>query len=288
MKTQRFVLDKLFFTVVLLLVFTACDNSPKTVTYTISYNANGGSGTVPVSQTANEGTRITLSGGNNLYKDSYIFGGWTTNPSGTGTIYSAGSFYTVSSDVVFYAKWSEQAYTVTFLISGGTGTAPSELTVEAGSVISLPGGSGFTRTGYTFTGWLLNGTFYSAGSSYTVTRNVTFIANWEQEAATPPTGPSTPTVLAAPSGFSISYTRELYSKPTWGVKLTWNHVSGASSYDIQTSTDGATWSRVVSAGFAQIQFSLAAPNTQYQCRVRARHNDVTSEWSIYTYTTPPL
>jgi len=73
-------------------------------------------------------------------------------------------------------------YTVTFDINEGSGTAPAAENVIDGSNITLPGDSGFLRTGYTFGGWNTNadgtGTNYSAGSSYTGNSNITLYAKW--------------------------------------------------------------------------------------------------------------
>ncbi|MDR2448021.1 MAG: InlB B-repeat-containing protein [Treponema sp.] len=60
-------------------------------TYTVTYDANGGSGTTPSSQTAASGLSVTLASAGGLEKSGYTFGGWNTNASGAGTAYSAGS-----------------------------------------------------------------------------------------------------------------------------------------------------------------------------------------------------
>ena len=75
-----------------------------------------------------------------------------------------------------------KTYTVTFDINGGSGTAPSAQTVNSGSVITLPGTNGFEKTGFTLGGWNTKadntGTNSKAGSSYTVTANITLYARW--------------------------------------------------------------------------------------------------------------
>jgi uncharacterized repeat protein (TIGR02543 family) len=73
--------------------------------YTVTFNSNGGSGTVP-SQTVVSGTSITLPSGSGLSRTDYVFNGWNTNSGGTGTNYSAGSSYTVTNNVTLYAKWN--------------------------------------------------------------------------------------------------------------------------------------------------------------------------------------
>jgi hypothetical protein len=75
-------------------------------------------------------------------------------------------------------------YTVTYNINGGTGTTPAAQTANAGSSITLAGNSGFSKTGYPFGGWntRTDGTGtpnYSAGASYTVTKDEILYAKWE-------------------------------------------------------------------------------------------------------------
>jgi len=157
--------------------------------YTVTFNANGGSGTTPASQTAQSGSAITLPNAGGLSKSGYTFGGWNTNTSGTGTTYKVGDSYTVTGNVTLYAKWdtSVASYTVTFNANGGSGTAPASQTVQSGSAIVLPNGSGLSRSGYTFSGWNTNTsgteTTYKAGDSYTVTGNVTLYAKWDTSVA---------------------------------------------------------------------------------------------------------
>ncbi|MCL2127643.1 MAG: InlB B-repeat-containing protein [Treponema sp.] len=62
----------------------------------------------------------------------------------------------------------------------GTGRTPPAQTVDAGTVITLPDGEGLERWGYTFGGWYAYAVIYSAGSSYTVTGNVTLNAKWNR------------------------------------------------------------------------------------------------------------
>lgn len=83
--------------------------------YTITYNANGGSG-APSAQTATPGVATTLSTTVPTRKDSstgafYAFTGWSTSKTG-GTIYAAGAKYTGSSNVTLYAQWHTHSWTV--------------------------------------------------------------------------------------------------------------------------------------------------------------------------------
>ncbi len=78
----------------------------KANTYSITYNANGGSG-APSSQTKTYGVSLTLSTVQPTRSD-YIFKGWSITSSGA-VSYSSGATYTANSSVTLYAVW-ELAY----------------------------------------------------------------------------------------------------------------------------------------------------------------------------------
>jgi uncharacterized repeat protein (TIGR02543 family) len=119
-----------------------------------------------------------------------------------------------------YAKWNSFV-TVAFDVNGGTGTAPVSQTVSPGSGITIPGGSGLSRTGYTFGGWNTNsagtGTNYDANSSYTPTGNITLYAKWNSLA------PNPPYLTATSNSFGTA-------------TLSWNAVPGAIFYKVYYST----------------------------------------------------
>ena len=75
--------------------------------YTVSYNANGGSG-APSSQTKTHGVALTLSS-TKPTRTNYSFAGWATSSSSTSVVYTAGSSYTANASVTLYAVW-EQSY----------------------------------------------------------------------------------------------------------------------------------------------------------------------------------
>ena len=79
----------------------------KAVTYTVSYNANGGSG-APSNQTKTYGVSLTLSS-TKPTRTNYIFKGWGTSASATTVSYNPGSSYTANAAITLYAIW-ELAY----------------------------------------------------------------------------------------------------------------------------------------------------------------------------------
>jgi uncharacterized repeat protein (TIGR02543 family) len=150
--------------------------------YTITFNINGGTGTTPATQTINAGASLTLPADSGFSRSGYTFGGWNTQASGTGTNYSAGASYTPTGNITLYARWTAVAYTITFNINSGTGTTPAAQTINAGAGLTLPAGSGFSRSSYTFGGWNTQasgtGTNYNAGAFYTPAGNITLYARW--------------------------------------------------------------------------------------------------------------
>ncbi len=72
-------------------------------TYTVSYNANGGSG-APSDQTKAYGTDLTLSG-TAPTRSGYTFKGWATSATATTADYQAGDTYSSEQAVTLYAVW---------------------------------------------------------------------------------------------------------------------------------------------------------------------------------------
>lgn len=79
--------------------------------------------------------------------------------------------------------------TLTYKMNGAdNGSEPEAITEKQGTTITLDNGTGFSRSGYTFSGWNTNangtGTNYTGGSIYTLTGNVTLYAKWNQASNT--------------------------------------------------------------------------------------------------------
>ncbi|GBU29313.1 hypothetical protein R84B8_02877 [Treponema sp. R8-4-B8] len=75
------------------------------VQYTVTFNANGASGTAPAAQSVDTGTVITLPGQGSMTNTGKTFDGWNTLANGNGTSYAEGAAYTVNANVTLYAKW---------------------------------------------------------------------------------------------------------------------------------------------------------------------------------------
>lgn len=146
--------------------------------WTVSYNANGGSG-APGAQVKTYGATLTLSS-TTPTRPGYTFKGWATSSSG-GVSYAAGGNYTANASVTLYAVWQINTYTVSYNANGGSG-APSAQTKTYGKDLTLSGTKP-TRTNYDFLGWATSESAssaqYSPGGTYTANASVTLYAVWK-------------------------------------------------------------------------------------------------------------
>ena len=118
------------------------------VKYRVTYYGNGStSGSVPTDATGYDANaNVTVLGNTGtLAKIGSTFAGWNTKADGTGTSYSAGNNFTITSSVSLYAKWSSQMdvasvghVTITATPAGGSAVAEgSNTNVENGKTVTL-------------------------------------------------------------------------------------------------------------------------------------------------------
>lgn len=98
-------------------------------TYTVQYNANGGSG-APGKQTKSYGTALKLSS-TIPTRTNYRFLGWATSASATTATYAAGGSYTTNAAVTLYAVWELAyvdpiIYNLTVYRTSGTSGTPAD------------------------------------------------------------------------------------------------------------------------------------------------------------------
>ena len=75
--------------------------------YTVTFNANGGAGTMTVQEIEEEtATALTT---NAFTRTGYTFSGWNTAAGGGGTSYANGANITLSADETLYAQWTKDA-----------------------------------------------------------------------------------------------------------------------------------------------------------------------------------
>lgn len=158
-------------------------------TYTLSYNANGGSST-PSSQTKTYNQALNLASA--ISRSNSTANGYTVSFNGNGGTYSGSSKTATDTTSYSFSSWKSGNSGTTY--SGGasynengnnTMTAQWSSSTSKGS-ITLPAASTVTRTYYTFNKWNTNsagtGTNYNAGASYTPSSNTTLYATWTPNA----------------------------------------------------------------------------------------------------------
>ena len=161
---------------------TGGGENPTPTTYTVKYDANGGTG-APSNQTKTKGKELVLST-TVPTKEGYKFVNWNTKKDGTGTSYNAGSKYTTEASVTLYAQYEkelneeETKYTITFYTNDGT-TEKSTKVINKGDKVVKPEDP--TREGYTFDGWYdkkENGKEYDFTKE--VTSDISLYAYWSK------------------------------------------------------------------------------------------------------------
>ncbi len=156
---------------------------PALATYTISYNANGGTNP-PARQSKWAGTNVSISTAKPT-RTGYTFQGWATS-SGGGVVYASGTTYSANASVTLYAVWKAITYIVSYNANGGTG-APASQTKTYDVTLTLSTTKP-TRTNYVFKGWAgsPDGAIVNQpGGKYTNNASCTYYAIWELAYAKP-------------------------------------------------------------------------------------------------------
>lgn len=153
----------------------------KLKTYTITYNANGGTG-APASAIKDYGTPRAISS-TVPTRTGYTFLGWGTSSSDTTVDYTLSSNYTANADITLYAIWQVNTYTVTYNANSGSNAPSSQSYTYSSSATITLSSSVPTRTGYTFKNWNTksdgSGTSYSPGATFNRSNtSTTLYAQW--------------------------------------------------------------------------------------------------------------
>ena len=232
-------------------------------TYTVKYNANGGTGTT-ASSTHTYGTAKALTA-NGFSRTGYSFTGWNTAANGSGDSYSdkqSVSTLTTGSEIELFAQWGTATYQVIFNANGGTFVSgnfdPQNYIV--GSSYTLPTGT-ITRPGYVFLGWSKTSTATSA--SYTDGQSgisnlgtagatVTLYAVWRAKKFTIKYNANNGTTTSTSTQYTAtnsntrttpSWTKSGYIASGWSTSSTATSASyafGQAFNDIESVADGGT------------------------------------------------
>lgn len=138
------------------------------ITYTVTFESNGGS--LVTEQTVNEGAVATAPGAPML--EGYTFDGWYSDSE---LIIPYGFTEGVMANVMLYAKWTKNSYTVSF--NSNNGSSVSSQSVSEGDTATVPDAP--TRAGHVFEGWYSEAGLNEAYSFTTpVMNNLTLYAKW--------------------------------------------------------------------------------------------------------------
>lgn len=161
---------------------------------------------------------ISIVNANSAYP-FYIRGTWQT--AGTYTLHTDCNEVGCVNDVTFIVTGSAAyAHTVTYAANGGSGSMSDTVVTDqtnGNSNVTLAS-NGFTRSGYSFTGWKIGNTVYQPGQTVSVEANatVTATAQWslntltiggvaQQYVVKGAYGSFTATCSSDPSGTSVTY-----------------------------------------------------------------------------------
>ena len=225
--------------------------------YTVSYNANGGSG-APGSQKKAQDITLKLST-TTPTRTGYTFNGWNTNNSGTGTNYAAGANYTANANVTLYAKWTANKYTVTLNQQSGSGGSSS---VQATYGSAMPSATMPTRTGYTFNGYFdaaSGGTKYynangSSAKNWDKTAAAALYAQWSIVTYTISYDLKDGTVTGNPASYDVTTNTITLKNPTRTgyVFLGWTGSNGTTPQMTVTIAQGSTGNKSYTANWGPI------------------------------------
>ncbi|EEI81290.1 repeat protein [Bifidobacterium longum subsp. longum ATCC 55813] len=158
---------------------------------TLTYHGNGATGGNTAAQSGHTGDELTTNA-NGFTRDGYTFVRWDTAKDGSGTAYGEGK-NGVSQYVMkpagndLYAIWKANPATIQYRNDwpNTTGSTP-DTTGNTGDTVTIAR-NGFTRPGYTFTGWARDrrtNPSLQPGGRYTLTPGTTTLwAQWKADPA---------------------------------------------------------------------------------------------------------
>lgn len=259
------------------------------VEYNITYNLNGGtvSGNPETYTVESEG--ITL---NIPTRTGYTFAGWTgtdLSAASTSVTIAQGS----TGDRAYTATWTANTYAITYAGMDGAQHGenhPVSHTYATDTLVPNP-----TKDGYTFAGWLVNGTgdavknLTLSGTGYTA--DITLTAQWTLDAPTvtitgapgePVTYGTNITLTAAVShaASGLTYTYQWYkgdsTTPIPGANqstLTLKTVADSGSYTVKVTASDGSQSKTVESSAVSVTITKATPDYTVPTGLTATYGD---------------
>ena len=157
---------------------------------TLTYHGNGATGGNTAAQSGKTGDELTTNA-NGFTRDGYTFVRWDTAKDGSGTAYGEGkngvSQYTMKpAGNDLYAIWQANPANIRYRDDWGANGSTPDTTGVTGQNVTIAQ-NGFTRPGYTFTGWARDrrtNPSLQPGGRYTLTPGTTTLwAQWKADPA---------------------------------------------------------------------------------------------------------
>ena len=117
-KTAKVIL----FSLLILAAFVSCKDESG---FTVTFNANGGTGEMQ-QQSFAAGQTASLKA-NAFTRENHIFTSWNTKADGSGSSYNDCALVTVSGDMTLYAQWAVRGVSITFDSNNGSGETSSQV-----------------------------------------------------------------------------------------------------------------------------------------------------------------
>ena len=153
-----------------------------TLNHTITYDANGGTGTLPPNLSWSSPANQTIGDPSGLTRPGFNLSGWNTKADGTGQDYNYQDVYSANGNLTLYAIWVPITFVVTYDPNGGKNN-PGNQTFSVLNPDTIASGGSLQRPGYTFAGWWTTdrlgvGTQYAPGDLYNAPSDLQLFAQW--------------------------------------------------------------------------------------------------------------
>ena len=224
-------------------------------TYTVTFNANGGSVSTTTATVAYDSAYGSLPSPS---RTGYTFAGWYTSQTG-GSKVETTTIVQTANDHTLFARWTANTYTVVFNANGGSGTMQNQtFTYDVAKNLTS---NNFTRTNCVFLGW----STYSSATTATYANGqsvnnlaasgtVTLYAVWERVTF----NVTSATLTREPSGVTINKTSlTLATVATGDYATTGALTASVSGYSSPTKTVVATVSNGASVTWTSSNTSVA-------------------------------
>lgn len=204
--------------------------------YGITYILDGGTNASSNPNTITYYQTVNLA---DATKANHTFNGWYTDAGFTNKVTTLSN---INSDITLYAKFTANAYTITYVLNGGTNNSSNPTSITSSQTVTLLDA---TKSGYTFDGWYTDSGFSNKITVLSgVTSNITLYAKF------------TETSSGGDSGGSGNGSGDI---PTTGTVLLYNY--GDECVDVTGGwvvwNDMSDENRIVSKNSDHLEFSSA-------------------------------